>query len=152
MAHRVHSLGKVPFSWENAPGVCKSSTRGEEEYPEFVYEEQSLKLPPPPCPSESPRVSVHHDLHIPLPPCPFQPLTQRSCSRKGLKREDPFLAAYMECTKKGEQGKSSSCQKSNGVRGKMNLLSCKLSCGVRDDSLVKVVHRSCSRVASHAKK
>ncbi|KAL1353577.1 hypothetical protein HN51_017498 [Arachis hypogaea] len=47
----------------------------------------------------------HHDFQdIPLPPCAFQPPYYRTSSKKGLwvgqdHQDDPFLAAYKECTK-----------------------------------------------------
>lgn len=124
------SLDKVPFSWENEPGVSKVSDLKDDDGPRL-----SFKLPPPPCPTESGRVSVR-DIQIPLPPCAFQP-PSRSSSRRGLgfnkHDQDPFLAAFKECTKNSRKGK---------LRKKaMFNFSCKNSCGVRDDNLVRVSHQ-----------
>ena len=102
MSHRkVHSLGKVPFSWENEPGICKVSHK---ESPKYMRQ-GTPKLPPPPCQSYSHRV-VGQDVQIPLPSGPSRPLP-RSSSTKVVQREDPFLAAYMECTKSEGHGKFS---------------------------------------------
>lgn len=147
---KVHSVGKVPFSWEKVPGVCKTSTVAIYGANYELHKTSALKnLPPPPCPTFhvghcSPKASSDHDLHIPLPPCPFQadPIISRSSSKKGLnvRKVDPFLAAYMECTKSkgGSRGMG-------GLRAGMEVLSCKQSCKVREDSLVKVVHLRSAR-------
>lgn len=149
---KVHSLGKVPFSWEKAPGVCKTSTVAIHGAGHELHKTSALikNLPPPPCPTShvghcSPKASSVHDLHIPLPPCPFQaePIS-RSSSKKGLnnvRKEDPFLAAYMECTK----SKWGSRKGMGGLRAGMEVLSCKQSCKVREDNLVKVVHLRSAR-------
>lgn len=102
MSHRkVHSLGKVPFSWENEPGICKASHK---ESPKDKRQ-GTPKLPPPPCQSYSPRI-VGQDVQIPLPSGPSRPLL-RSSSTKVVQTDDPFLAAYMECTKSEGHGKFS---------------------------------------------
>ncbi|PIA57048.1 hypothetical protein AQUCO_00600047v1 [Aquilegia coerulea] len=139
---KVHSSqGNIPFSWENQPGISKVK------HPSDVGTYASIKLPPPPCQSDSPTTQkiLGQDIQVPLPPCPFQSPVIRSSSRKGLRRvldDDPFLAAYKECTKSVKQGKlskSTSIKKSGGSReGRIgSLFSCKHSCGVREDSLVK---------------
>ncbi|XP_019708000.1 uncharacterized protein [Elaeis guineensis] len=134
--HRSHSLGKVPFLWEYQPGVCKV-TPGAEESPQAGPPRKPPKLPPPPCSADGRKFSAH-DLYVPLPPCPFQP-TRWSSPKKGMSRteEDPFLAAYLECTKSvKKQGKA--------TKGKLGfekvglLFSCKRTCGVREDSMVKL--------------
>ncbi|KAK9269905.1 hypothetical protein L1049_025478 [Liquidambar formosana] len=138
MSHnKVHSQGTVPFSWENKPGVSKAT------HQDLMGDkgEFAIKLPPPPCPPEKARVSVH-DLSIPLPPCAFQP-PSRSSSKKGLgKHEDPFLIAYMECTKSNRKGKMSTSDGKNGVRSRkkksMFDFSCKQSCSVMEDNVVKM--------------
>ena len=98
--HGSHSLGNVPFSWENKPGVSKVT-------PSF---EEPLKLPPPPCSTDSPKLAVH-GLYVPLPPCPFQP-PRRISPKKGMSRreDDPFLAAYMECSLRSAQRAQTSCR------------------------------------------
>lgn len=133
---RAHSRGTIPFSWENKPGVSKlthqdcPTTEGD-----FVVK---LPLAPPPCPSEAAKTSVY-DLQIPLPPCPFQP-PSRSSSAKGLRKhdhEDPFLAAYKECTKSTAKGRSFKNHVRSAFSWKnMLVFSCKRSCSVRDDNLV----------------
>ena len=84
--------GRIAFSWENKPGISKGSEKLQDLVP---------KLPLPPCTAEGTRNSVH-DLQIPLPPCAFQPPYYRTPSKRGLiwmQDDDPFLAAYKECTK-----------------------------------------------------
>ncbi|KAL7175726.1 hypothetical protein ACSBR2_029337 [Camellia fascicularis] len=136
MSHdnKVHSSqGHVPFSWENKPGVCKFS-----DIRDFSSKlgHPVQKLPPPPCPPESAKVSFH-DLQVPLPPCGFQPST-RSSSKKGLikKQEDPFLTAYREVTKSTRKGKHDVV--GLGLRKNLSFISCKHSCSVRDDSMVRI--------------
>ena len=129
---KIHSQGNVPFAWENKPGVCKAR-RDDEDCPtdtgHFV-----IKLQPPPCPLEKGRPSVHGS-QIPLPPCTFQGPPSRNSSKKGhlRKQEDPFLAAYKECTKNTRKGHGG---KTHLGRSSMFNLSCKHSCNVRDDNLV----------------
>ncbi|KDP41585.1 hypothetical protein JCGZ_15992 [Jatropha curcas] len=130
-----NSKGNVPFSWEKKPGVSKVNAmiNNNQEQDQIV-----VKLPPPPCPIESPRVSAH-EISIPLPPCTFQP-PSRSSSRKW---DDPFLAAYKECTKSSTRSKAKVAGGSagfsrSGLRKGMFKLSCKSSCSVRDDNLVRV--------------
>lgn len=138
MSHlnKVHSIGQVPFSWENSPGISKVTQK---ESPRPVGQE-THKLPPPPCPSDSPKV-VGIDLQIPLPPCMFQP-PLRSSSKKGIKREDPFLAAYMECTKSVGHGKLDKNKHKGGAGRRLVWslfeFSCKRSSGVKEDSLVRL--------------
>uniref|UniRef100_A0A5B7BYG1 Uncharacterized protein n=1 Tax=Davidia involucrata TaxID=16924 RepID=A0A5B7BYG1_DAVIN len=135
--NKVHSQGNVPFSWENKPGVSKV-TRHDCPTDEGHFK---VKLPPPPCPTENVRVSFH-DLQIPLPPCAFQP-PSRSSSKRGLRKEDdPFLTAYKECTKSTRKGKLSTKKDGVGfgIRKNMSIFSCKQSCSVRDDNMIKVSH------------
>lgn len=145
---RVYSLSSVPFSWENSPGISKIAPQADEsplsaqESPKSAHE---IKLPPPPVPDDSPKRPMgRHSTHVPLPPCPFQTINNRYAS-KGLRRdEDPFLAAYMECTKsvKKNKGKGSNYKSSAGWG-----FSCKQGTGVREDGLVKV-----SQLKSHVGK
>ena len=139
MSHsKAHSRGIIPFSWENKPGVSKLVTNQEcHTEGDFL-----LKLPTPPCPSEATTISGH-DLQIPLPPCVFQS-PSRSSSKKGLrKHEDPFLAAYKECTK-SNIGKGKSLKYDVGLwfGKKMLAFSCKCSCSVRDDNLGRISQHS----------
>lgn len=141
MSHKkVYSVGKVPFSWETTPGICKVND-GKENSKGVGHE--ALKLPPPQCPTESHKGLVQ-DIQIPLPPCPFQPPLKKG-TRKGVGRKDPFLAAYKECTKNVAEGKFSKVSnKSMGHREGRGLsrFSCKHSCLVREDSLERMVHVS----------
>ncbi|CAL9168300.1 unnamed protein product [Musa hybrid cultivar] len=126
--HKSYCVGSIPFSWENQPGISKVTPQAEENH---------LKLPPPPCKSDSP-MSAAHGLHVPLPPCIFQP-PSRSSSKKGLKEEDdPFFAAYMECTRnvrtQGRRG-SRRRRKRDGLIG---LFSCTGSSGVREKAIVRL--------------
>lgn len=124
----------IPFSWENKPGVSKSTP------PDSPAEAARFmeKLPPPPCQPE--KASLHQDLKIPLPPCVFQsPL--RSSFRRGLRKEDdPFLLAYQECTKSTKKGKANRDEVDFGIlkKSSMSFFSCKHSCSVRDDSIVRI--------------
>ncbi|KAL4585044.1 hypothetical protein LXL04_009657 [Taraxacum kok-saghyz] len=142
-----HSFqGNIPYSWENRPGVRKETLAGggrrkdvqnkegrrkeEEHEHEHDTKEKSRKvsLPPPPC--ENSNKAACHDIDLPLPPCTFQP-PMRSLSRK-CKDDDPFLIAYKECTKSNKKG---TLMRNNSFLG-----SCKYSCSVRDDSIVRVSH------------
>ncbi|PQP93470.1 pre-mRNA-processing protein 40A isoform X1 [Prunus yedoensis var. nudiflora] len=128
-----YSLGKVPFSWENKPGVSKATQ------PPHPYRE----LPPPPCPcGEAPPKLSLQDFHLPLPPCTFQPLSRSSSTKAFRKHEDPFLVAFQECTKPPEGKAKDKTTSSNKYRFRSELgswfgfgLSCKQSSSVRDDSL-----------------
>ncbi|OAY51045.1 hypothetical protein MANES_05G183500v8 [Manihot esculenta] len=138
---KAHPKGNVPFSWEKKPGVSKAISQM------FHSEADFVKLPPPPCliENQSPARVSTHDIQIPLPPCTFQP-PSRSSSRKGglKKQEDPFLAAYKECTKSTSDSNKKTGGKlcrNVGLRKGMFSLSCKNSCSVRDDNLVRVSHQ-----------
>ncbi|KEH39999.1 hypothetical protein MtrunA17_Chr1g0152201 [Medicago truncatula] len=144
---------KISFSWEKKPGIPKESvnTNGEN----LIQRENEFlpKLPLPPISSlegaTTPRKLVH-DFQIPLPPCAFQPPYYRTSSKKGIwvQDDDPFLAAYKECTKSQKSGKrdkkmsrpgSSSFCESRLVKN-MSFFSCKRSCNVRDNNLVRISH------------
>ncbi|KAM0937366.1 hypothetical protein DsansV1_C25g0187691 [Dioscorea sansibarensis] len=92
---------------------------------------QKLKLRPPPCPYDSPRFSKP-GIYVPLPPCAFQPLLKKPLVLR--RDDDPFFAAYMKCTKAGEPEKG----KGGGLWMKGFDISCKKSCGVIDDAMVRV--------------
>ncbi|MED6197713.1 hypothetical protein PIB30_059200 [Stylosanthes scabra] len=122
-----YSSRKVSFSWEKKPGISKviatntttlNDTNNHGEIP--IKENEILsKLPPPPsCIQQQKQEqekdttnipNYHHDFQdIPLPPCAFQPPYYRTTSKKGLwvvqdHQDDPFLAAYKECTKNNNQ-------------------------------------------------
>ncbi|KAK4804420.1 hypothetical protein SAY86_004237 [Trapa natans] len=140
--------GKVPFSWEELPGVSKAAT---------IDQRQHLppnhKLPLPPCrPSQSLRKIMSFEMqNIPLPPSTFQPplqaVTPRMCSsiKSAKKDDDPFLVAYRECTKGSREASNSSKRGISRPAGLFRkpmsgLLSCKGSCSVRDGNLIRISH------------
>ncbi|KAB1998440.1 hypothetical protein ERO13_D12G076800v2 [Gossypium hirsutum] len=130
MSHtKVHSLGNIPFSWEEKPGVSKSSKLTH-------YDHQH-------CPIDSSKNLVHDKKVPPPPPFSKQPLPKRSASVKGWRwwPQDPFLAAYKECTKSGGNAKLTSDASRNGgsklLRKKKISFSCKDSADVRDDNFVR---------------
>lgn len=133
--NKVYSQrSSVPFSWEDEPGVAKGTTNEEQEWPS-----RSLRLlPPPPCPKDTARVSLH-PIQIPLPPCAFRPAPSRSYFKKGL-QQDPFFVAFTECTKTTTTTKSKLLPKSTSSNNKKGIFnfSCRHSCSVVDDNLVKI--------------
>lgn len=105
------------------------------------------KLEPPPYTLEDASNSIH-DFQIPLPPCAFHPPNYKTFSKKGLIRmqdHDPFFAAYKKCTKN-----TSSVERNNKLqmktrietrlRNSISFISCKRSCSVRDNNLVRISH------------
>lgn len=138
--NKVGTPGNIPFSWENKPGISKVQTHRSER---VVEEDLMVKLPPPPCPSGGGGICVH-DFQIPLPPVTFQPPLPRSSSARGLRKyEDPFLAAYEECTKstRTRKVKSHRLRFDINIRSRLRSLfvvSCKSRASVLDDSLVRV--------------
>ncbi|KAL2489094.1 uncharacterized protein Fot_42428 [Forsythia ovata] len=119
MSNKIYSHGNIPFSWENKPGVSKVE---QQDHTQMALHD----LAPPLLPENSKASSIHHEMKIPLPPPPV-----RSSSRRGLKKiEDPFLMAYKECTK-------SSKNEGFGLKRNMSIFSCKKSCSVVEDSIVK---------------
>ena len=119
----------------------------ENQKPASVYQATKLRAPP----NSSRHVdlkSMAHGLYIPLPPCRFQPTPTQN--RKGITRpeEDPFLAAFIECTKSvKEDGRPVKVEKKavrrNSTWPRVKRLglglgfSCKSSCSVREGNLVK---------------
>lgn len=125
MSHtKVHSLGNIPFSWEEKPGVSKSS-----KVTHYHHRHCPIDVG-----SSGSSNSLVHDKKVPPPP-PFskQPLPTRSTSVKGRRwwPQDPFLAAYKECTKSEGNGDSKL------LRKKKISFSCKDSADVRDDNFVR---------------
>ncbi|TXG59962.1 hypothetical protein EZV62_014535 [Acer yangbiense] len=154
----LHALNLV-----SSPQPPKPAPRDDSNGLHFPVQER--KIPLPPCPLVSspqpPKPAPRDDsngLHfpvqerkIPLPPCPSsQPYTRRSASSKGLTgwwQEDPFVAAYKECTKNtrnvkstcsDDQSKRSTVIVGSKTRKKKSkfIFSCKNSCDVRDDNLL----------------
>lgn len=138
---RTHSQGNIPFSWERKPGVPKVTTaesfRREHK---FVH-----KLQPPPYTSNFQRNSVDV-FQIPLPPCAFQPPNYETFSK--MQDGDPFYAAYKKCTKSTKSvDRNSKLQINTSMETtqtrlrnsiSMSFISCKRSCAVRDNNLVRV--------------
>ncbi|XP_027333499.1 uncharacterized protein LOC113848256 [Abrus precatorius] len=141
-----HSGRKISFSWEKKPGVSKeTTTHGENLIPKA--QEFLAKLPPPPCTKELAIArNPVHDFQIPLPPCAFQPPYYRTSSKRGLwvQDNDPFLAAYKECTKNQKSAKVIKMLNKNGIesrlRRSLSFFLCKQSCTVRDNNLVRISH------------
>ncbi|XP_057425071.1 uncharacterized protein LOC130718487 [Lotus japonicus] len=144
-----HNLArKISFSWEKKPGVSKETTtnHGEDLIPrkhDFLP-----KLPPPPCTVEAAATAKNlvQDFQIPLPPCAFQPPFYRTSSKKGLwvqDDDDPFLAAYKECTKNQRSDTKMNKKLTKGVTDSkswkgFSFFSCKRSSTVCDNSLVRI--------------
>ncbi|GMJ02557.1 hypothetical protein HRI_003924900 [Hibiscus trionum] len=133
---KVHSNGNVPLPWENKPDVRKETNQQ-------LYFLQVQPPRPPYVPETAPTTSVHDVKLPPPPPCAYHSLTKCS-SRRGFNKkcDDPFLAAYKECTK--SSGKAKLAKKDGGGGGCSGLMkglfnfSCKKTCGVRNDNLVKI--------------
>lgn len=92
-----NSTQGVPFSWENQPGTpLRNKTLNSSATQDT---ENAFQLPPPPYSAAALKPAVH-GIYVPLPPCPFQP-PQKNTPTKGGSAEDddPFLKAYLECTK-----------------------------------------------------
>ncbi|KAJ0963357.1 hypothetical protein J5N97_028479 [Dioscorea zingiberensis] len=120
------------FSWENHPEISKLTPQSSEN-PKHA---PKLKLRPPPCPSDSPGL-LKPGIYVPLPPCAFQPPPKKPPVLRP--DDDPFFAAYMKCTKGGKSEK----MRGGGGGGSWKEgfgISCKKSCGVRDDTMVRVSH------------
>ncbi|KAF3333768.1 hypothetical protein FCM35_KLT01459 [Carex littledalei] len=149
--HKISSSPQeVPFSWENLPGISKITPQMEDnQKPVSLYRATKLR-PPPNCSQHVDLKSMAHGLYIPLPPCRFQP--NPTPNRKGVTRpeEDPFLAAFIECTKpvKEDAGipvkvekkavkRNNTWSRFEGLRLGLGF-SCKSSCSVREGNLVKL--------------
>lgn len=135
---------KIPFSWENKPGVSKAITITTSNL--FLSNSHSKQLPPPPCQIKKPDFTISKDVqNIPLPPCTFQPpMRSETPSRRfGVKmqdgRLDPFRAAYEECTRSSrKKEKEGSVIGSKVKRGVLQGLSCKHSCSVNENDLLVI--------------
>lgn len=127
MNHRkIRSQGYIPFSWEEKPGIPKfinrhkSKSSSEATTVGFGFDNPKTT----PEKNEGSSDARAQLLRIAPPPG----LPRRSCS--GKDRDDPFVTALKSCTK-GEAKK----EKKN--LSKSGLFSCKESCSVRNDNLVK---------------
>ncbi|KAL6296098.1 hypothetical protein ACE6H2_004240 [Prunus campanulata] len=139
----------VPFSWENEPGMSKIVTVVHDHRDHKVLSEHlnmehlTLKLRPPPCLSTSPGRSARFmvvDRQTRLPLCSIQPSLRLNSFRLiggGVKKEeDPFLAALMKCKAKNPNSPAGNYGEKKVKT--MFSFSCKYSCGVREDSIIKM--------------
>ncbi|RDY00729.1 hypothetical protein CR513_16052, partial [Mucuna pruriens] len=121
--------GKIPFSWERKPGVPKVTTIGESCPKEHKLQPQSVG-------------NSVHAFQIPLPPY------YTTFSKKGLigmQDRDPFFEAYKKCTKSTKSvDRNIKLQIKTNIetrfRNSMSFISCKRSCAVRDNNLVRISH------------
>lgn len=131
MNHRkIRSEGSVPFSWEESPGVPKFSHQKSSDIRSHI-------LPG--------NISPCIPLIIPPPPC----TSRKSLSAKLLRQDDPFLAAFRSCTKTAasnqksgheeprQRGKGGDKAKGKNRSNMISIFSCKHSCDVEADNLVK---------------
>ncbi|RZR72100.1 hypothetical protein BHM03_00010282 [Ensete ventricosum] len=134
--HKTHSLVNIPFSWENQPGISKMTPHAEGS---SVREHVRLP-PPPPWRSDSPKPSAH-GMYVPLPPCAFQPPPRQVLTKKE-EGEDPFLAAYRECTRSRKQGKAAGMERKRDVWAVLERVglgsSCRSSSGVREGVILRL--------------
>ncbi|KAM1175025.1 hypothetical protein FF1_027504 [Malus domestica] len=153
---KVHSQRSIPFSWEAKPGVSKVIANQEDNCPaELGFHALSFFSDQGQHSGDSPKPKMldHHEIKIPPPPCPILRAPSRSSSTKGLRwntEADPFLLAFKECTKSTstlnyDSGKlgSENSKKVFGLiprvkKSRFSMFSCKSSCDVRDDNLVKL--------------
>ncbi|WOG91887.1 hypothetical protein DCAR_0311142 [Daucus carota subsp. sativus] len=152
--NKVHSKGQqvqVPFAWENKPGFRKEDTSPRTrnvvtdggDYDDKEKCGGKTKLPPPPyLQSESGRASPVKLQNIPLPPCAYpSPIWTSGSKRDAYKEDDdPFLIAYRKCTT-GATTRRLLKKKMSSV----STLSCKHSCSVSDDSIVRISQLSIPR-------
>ncbi|PPR92535.1 hypothetical protein GOBAR_AA28138 [Gossypium barbadense] len=119
--NEFYSQVNVPFSWELKPGVSKVT-------------------------SEDSSIDISHVTGVlNVPPCQLRPKPTRSSAKKGNvnSQDDPFVAAYRKCT---EQSADDSTDDENDassgttMRTRKNIctLSCKYSCTVSSDNVVRV--------------
>ncbi|KAI3451897.1 hypothetical protein Pfo_008562 [Paulownia fortunei] len=138
MSHRkIRSQGYVPFSWEEKPGVPKFNHQKSPSDMELT----ALKILSDNFSSSG--VQAQPTNIAPPPPCTSQP-PRKSYSGKGLWwKDDPFLAALKSCTKsesnhRGHEGLRQKGTESKGKNiSKISVFSCKQSCNVESDNLVK---------------
>ncbi|KAJ6678824.1 T22J18.15-RELATED [Salix viminalis] len=140
MSHRkIYSQGSIPFSWEDSPGVSKFIHTVDIGQNAVVNLSSPILFPRDSGTSDK-VISGSHGMKIPLPPCASANMEppRRSKSMKGFRwwQEDPFLAAFKECTKNARNGRLSG--ESKKQRKSRLIFSCKSSCDVQDDNLVKL--------------
>lgn len=112
----LQTTTNVPFSWEAKPGVPKLQSLSSPSA--SLCERSMLKLPSPPCRSESARLPGDCSAAIPYHPPRCMAESERiakdylwleacsgdsasyfgCCKWDGLKERDPFVEAYKKCT------------------------------------------------------
>ncbi|KAK4416359.1 hypothetical protein Salat_2461400 [Sesamum alatum] len=132
MSHRkIRSHGSVPFSWEEKPGVPKFNHQKSSS--DMIMSLNALQI-----------LQPDNFISIPPPPCTSQP-PRRSYSGKGSwLQDDPFIAALKSCTNsvtndrrnEGLRQKGNVSKRNNS--SKSSMFSCKGSCNVENDNLVKL--------------
>ncbi|KAJ4963632.1 hypothetical protein NE237_023571 [Protea cynaroides] len=187
MRRKYDSEEGMPFSWEKKPGISKlnpTTTRAHQKHNWPTHSKMEIGRPvsssscDPATATASTNKKVCEEqqepLKLPPPPGLLQPPHQGSSNRRtsfvrglgslGVRRQqDPFLAAYKECTKSVRNGDCTSSSNpdnskysmiNNGENGNRKhdirgsgtslfrktafLSSCKHSCEVRDDSFIKL--------------
>ncbi|CAM0147181.1 unnamed protein product [Urochloa decumbens] len=132
-------LTPVVFSWE--PVVKKATTK-----------EARRDVPPPGSPKKAPQPPARR-LSVPPPPgwasVPARSLSSRA--RAVRPEDDPFLAAYLACTKSsgrrsaGKDGAAAAREEGKGGRRRFTWaalgLSCKSSSGAVEKSMVRIAKR-----------
>ncbi|KAH6759888.1 hypothetical protein C2S52_009680 [Perilla frutescens var. hirtella] len=122
MNHRkIRSQGYVPFSWEEKPGIPKSSSdvgmmRG------FDHDHMSENLI-----GGGSDVRAEVTIIAPPPPCTL---------RKSRWRDDPFLAALKYCSKGNHDDHHHVFKEKMMSLSKISFFSCKHSCNVVNDNFV----------------
>ncbi|KAL5210120.1 hypothetical protein ABZP36_005743 [Zizania latifolia] len=113
----VASGKTVAFSWEHEPGVSKllSAARGGAKPPPPAAEEEEKTGGKATTPAASARKRAVLPHMIRVRPPPGAPAR----SRRGVVRpeEDPFLAAFLACTKRGKATEPKGAQKLLGFSG-----------------------------------
>ncbi|KAH7523761.1 uncharacterized protein LOC125422871 [Ziziphus jujuba] len=160
MHRRSHSeVSSVPFSWEYRPGVSKHNSRNGPGHLDHKYEMDHFNFQLPPPPPYSSETSAEKDIdhnNNKQAKLSMRLLFQLLSFRLGnfLKlgctvikvEDDPFVAAYLNCTQSPfiadfpscSNGKSNSGSSSTGVKKTMFTLSCKYSCTVGQNDVVKI--------------
>ncbi|PKU66374.1 hypothetical protein MA16_Dca009616 [Dendrobium catenatum] len=135
--HSSSSSGTIPFLWEHLPGISKA-IHGQTNKSSSPAKPS---LPPPPCSSTTEsqrRPLARHNIYVPLPPCPFA--STRKVMKKISNDDDPFLAAFIECTRcnKKEAKKRKSVKEKEKEK---RTFSCKKDNGVRKDVMIRIYDR-----------
>ncbi|ONK64426.1 uncharacterized protein A4U43_C07F25770 [Asparagus officinalis] len=115
----------VPFLWEEQPGISK------QEFPRKESREENA-APRLPVPPPSPNLSTDSS-YFPSLFCHFNSLAKIIHGNRSTRKEDPFVAAYLECTKSVKKSKEK--RRYSGLR----FFNCKPTVGgVREDAIVSL--------------